>query len=91
MKVTLFGDGWNSPGQNRGATWTINRACRVRGYDMEGVVVDVPPGYRLDRFSDGFDVISPFGRFADWVLDLTPLHVIAAIAFLYWVIRLGVS
>ena len=74
MKTTMLGRGWNSPGQNRGAIWTINQACRVRGYDMDGVDVRVPLGYRLDRFPDGFDVVSPIGRLWNVVRRVFPVR-----------------
>lgn len=60
VTTTTFKKGmWDFPGQNRGAVWTINEACRVRGYDMSGVEVIAPDGYRVDFHPDGFDVTPP--------------------------------
>jgi len=57
------------------------------------VRIIVPTGYFWRPAADGAIDVLPrwWRRMLDRVLDLTPFHVIAAIAFLYWVIRLGVS
>lgn len=56
---TMILTGYDAPGHNRGAVWNVRETCRVRGYDMEGVEICVPSGYRVRRFTDGFEVVSP--------------------------------
>lgn len=59
-------------GANSGAIWHIpalSGPSRVRGYDMQGVEVKVPRGYRLETYPDGFDVWPSL-----WVIGLKLLH-----------------